>query len=379
MKLLHTSDWHLGKTVMGMSMLGEQENFIENVLLPAVDAEKPDAVTVAGDVFDRQVPPVEAVRLFSHAVDEICGTRGIPMAVIAGNHDGADRLAVYAGLLRGRGLYLSARPFDTPPLRLHAHGQTVLIHLLPYFEPAFARAAFNRDDIRGFGAAYHAVVGKVKETLEPGAFHVLAAHCFAAGSSTCESESPLSVGGSEEVDPGVFAGFDYIALGHLHGPQRVGANGAYSGSPLKYSFDEEKQNKSIAVVSFSDAGVETKRLPCVPLHNMRTVTGSLKELLEAAKSDPGCEDYIFASLTDARPVFEPMALLREAYPNTLGLHPGWLDLTAGSGTAENRRALKNGGDGLLYTEFLRQVCGVEPEDGERRLFENIMKKVAERS
>lgn len=375
MKILHTADWHLGKSVMGCSMLPEQEHFIDE-FFSAVDAERPDAVVIAGDVFDRQVPPVEAVRLFSRAVGELCSKRHIPTAVIAGNHDGADRLAVYSDLLRQSGLYISARPFDTPPVLVESADGPVYLHLLPYFDAAAARDALAREDIRGQNAAFSAVMERVRPV--PGARNVLVAHCFAAGGATCESESPLSVGGSDEVDPALFSGFDYVALGHLHGPQRVGANGAYSGSPLKYSFDEEHQKKSLAVAELGSDGVFTRRLAIAPLRDMRTITGKIADLLAAAQDDPHRGDYIYANLTDDRPVYEPMALLRELYPNALGLHPGWLDLTPGGG---ERAALKEGlrtgaGDRLLYGEFLRQVCGIEPQADELSLFDELMGKEA---
>lgn len=372
MKILHTSDWHLGKSVMGRSMLKEQEFFLDNVLLPALDLERPDAVIISGDVFDRQIPPVEAVDLFSRAVCEICLTRKIKAAVIAGNHDGAQRLAVYSRLLRPQGLFISARPFDTEPVLLESGGQRVYIHLLAYFDTAMARDVLERDDIRGENAAFGAVVEKI--TPVEGAVNILAAHCFAAGSKTCESESPLYVGGSSEVDPALFEGFDYVALGHLHGPQRAGKNAYYSGSPLKYSFDEEHQKKSLTILDIERGSVKRRLIPVKPLHDMRTVTGKIKEIIDAAPGDPGREDFIYASLTDNRPVFEPMALLREHYPNVLGLHPGWLDLEASPGNrADLKKGLRSGsGDRILFEEFMRQVCGAEPEAGEMSVFDDLM-------
>lgn len=375
MKILHTSDWHLGKTVMQRSMLGDQAYFISNMLLPEIDAEKPDVVIIAGDVFDRPVAPVEAVRLFSRAVNEICAVRKIPALVIAGNHDGADRLAVYSELLRPQGLYLSARPLDTQPVRFEDSFGPVYFHLLPFFDSALARDILGCDDIHGQNAAFKEIMKEVNPVK--GARNVLIAHCFAAGGTTCESESPLAVGGSEEVDPALFSGFDYVALGHLHGPQKVAAAGAYSGSPLKYSFDEERHKKSLSVITLEE-GINIKRVPVKPLHDMRTIKGSMKEIIAGSKKDSGREDYIFADLTDERPVYEPMALLREHYPNVLGLRPGWIN----SGESLSRTELKEGlctgsSDRLLFEEFLKQVCGVEPQEDEIKVFEEIMKKAGD--
>lgn len=375
MKILHTSDWHFGKSVMGRSMLADQEYFIDNFFIPTVDVEKPDAIIIAGDIFDRQVAPVEAVRLFSRTVNEICAVRGIPTAVISGNHDGADRLAVYSELLRSQGLYLSACPLDTPPLKLtDAHGDTYL-HLLPYFDAAQARDILGRDDIHGQNAAFRAVMGEVRPV--ECAHNILISHCFTAGGVTCESESPLAVGGSDEIDPKLFEGFDYVALGHLHGPQKAGANGFYSGSPLKYSFDEEHHHKSISIITIDENGVEKRCVPIKPFRDMRSITGTVEEIIAGAENDPACDDFIYASLTNTRPVYEPMALLRERYPNILGLRPGWLS-TAGQ---SSKTALKEGvragsGDRLLFEEFLKQVCEVEPTD-EFTVFDEMMKKAGE--
>lgn len=375
MKILHTSDWHLGKTVMQRSMLDDQEHFIDKVLLPEIDAEKPDVLIIAGDVFDRPVAPVEAVRLFSRAVNEICAVRKIPALVIAGNHDGADRLAVYSELLRPQGLFLSARPLDTKPVRFEDRFGPVYFHLLPFFDAALARDVLGRDDIHGQNAAFKEIMKEICPVK--GARNVLIAHCFAAGGPTCESESPLAVGGSEEVDPSLFSGFDYVALGHLHGPQKSGANGAYCGSPLKYSFDEEHHRKSISIITI-EGDVNIKRVPVKPLHDMRTIKGSMEEIIAGSETDEGREDYIFADLTDQRPVYEPMALLREHYPNVLGLRPGWINVGESLARAQLKEGLRTGSsDRLLFEEFLKQVCGVEPQEDEIKVFEEIMKKAGD--
>lgn len=370
-RLLHSADWHLGKSIFGRSMLPEQEYFVEHAFLPAVDSIRPDAVLLAGDIFDRPVAPVEALRLFGRVVSELCGTRKIPVFVIAGNHDGPDRLALYAPLLGAQGLFLSARPLDTPPVRLRDERGEVFVHLLPYFDAAQARDLLGRDDIHGQQEAFRAMMEAVRPV--PGARNVLVAHCFAAGGATCESESPLAVGGSEEVDPAVFAGFDYVALGHLHGPQRAGENGAYSGSPLKYSFDEERHKKSLALVTLAETAT-VERLPVKPLHDLRVISGTAGELCEAAETDPAREDFVYAELADTRPVYEPMALLREHYPNILGLRPGWLEAgeTAREGLREGVRT--GSGDRMLFETFLRQVCGVEPQEDELTVFAELMRQ-----
>ena len=289
MKFIHTSDWHLGKMIYGRSLLEDQEYFIKQVFLPAVDREQPDFVILAGDIYDRQIAPVEAIRLFDWTVSEMAG-REVPFFLISGNHDGADRLCVGARLLRKSGIYLTARLEDAfEPILLEKNGESVQIFLLPYFEPAEARDVLGDDSIRGFSEAYEAVLSRLEEKRDPALLSVLVSHCFVAGSTASDSESTLYVGGSGEVGAGCFRNFTYAALGHLHGPQKAGANGWYSGSPLCYSFDEEKQKKGCTVVTLKGYETDCRQVPVVPMRPMRTLTAAFDQLMEEGKKSP-CQD-----------------------------------------------------------------------------------------
>jgi len=380
-KILHTSDWHLGKVLFGRSFLEDQTYFINNIFIPAVDAEKPNLIIIAGDIFDRQIAPVDAIRLFGFAVNEICAIRKIPMIVIAGNHDSADRLSVYADLLRNNGLYISARPFDTPPVSFENDGVLVKIHLLPHFEPMQAREILGIETIKGYNDAYKKVLEKMACDIDKNAKNILVSHCFVKGAATCESEAPIAIGGSAEVDSAMFSNYDYVALGHLHGAQNAGGNAYYCGTPLKYSFDEEKHKKALFISEITKENINIRRIPCIPMRDMRTISGSINKLIENASSDANKDDYIFANLTDTRPVFEPMQQLREYYPNILGLNPGWLSLGGLTGTArdELRQKLRtrSASDKLFFEEFLKQVCGVEPSEEEITVFEEVMKGIDE--
>jgi exonuclease SbcD len=381
LKILHTSDWHLGRVLYGRSLLEDQTYFIKNSLIPAVDAEKPDLVIIAGDIFDRQIAPVEAIRLFGYAAHEICTQRKIPMAVIAGNHDSADRLSVYADLLRNEGLYISARPFDMPPITLEHDGVRVKLHFLPHFDPMQARELLGQEDIRGYNEAYQAVLEKMAEDIDAKAKNVLISHCFVKGAATCESEAPITIGGSAEVDSALFSGYDYVALGHLHGAQNAGGNAFYCGTPFKYSFDEEKHKKVLFITEITNDHINIRRLPCIPLRDMRTVSGTIDDLLKQSENDSNKQDYIFANLTDTKPVFEPMQRLREYYPNILGLNPGWLNLGGISGSArdELRQKLRtrSASEQLFFEEFLKQVCGVQPNEEDLAVFAEVMKGIDE--
>lgn len=369
MKILHTSDWHLGKMLFGRSLLEDQADFIDRVFLPLVEREHPDLILLAGDVFDRQIAPTEAIRLFDRFVAET-HRLGVPLAVISGNHDGADRMTLGAPLLRQSGVTIATKLEDAlAPVRLPGPANC---YLLPYFEPLQARQ-FLGEEVRGFQEAYHAVLDKIRERFEPDAVNILAAHCFVMGGETSASESPTFVGGSSEVSPSCFEGFSYVALGHLHRPQRAGKNGRYAGSPLKYSFDEAGHQKSIALVCLQDGQLRTEQIPVTPLRDLRTISGTMEQLLELGKDHPS-EDYLYVELLDESPVYMPMDRLRPYFPNLLGINSQWLSR---AGTGENaglREQLLHHktDDAAIFGSFLQQICGMEADEEDRALFLQAM-------
>ena len=242
MVIFHTSDWHLGRMLRGRSLIEDQKYFLDQVFLPAVEQERPACVLLAGDIYDRQVASPEAIRLFDSALDRLTQL-GCKVLAIAGNHDGADRIALMKRALQKSGVYLATQLEDAlEPVLLQEGRTTVQVFLLPYFDPAQARDFFGDDSLRGEGQCMERMLEELKKRFLPGAKHILAAHCFAAGASVCDSES-IFVGGSGQVPPSLFMAFDYVALGHLHGPQQAGENAWYSGSPLKYSVSEAGQKK----------------------------------------------------------------------------------------------------------------------------------------
>ncbi len=370
MKILHTSDWHLGKMLYGRSLLEDQAYFVERQFFPILEKERPDCVVLAGDVFDRQIAPVEAIRLFDRVIEHVSQTFGIPLLAAAGNHDGPDRMAVGARLLRRANVYIAGRPEQAgEPVVLRDREGEVRFYLVPYLEPASFRE--RQAEIRTCQDAYRYWLEQIGPIGKPGVRNVMVGHLFAAGAVSSASET-VYLGGAGQVAASLFDPFDYVALGHLHRAQRAGENGWYSGSPLPYSFDEGSGEKSMRLVTLTNSGVEVRPIPVAPLRGMRILRGDFETLLQAGQNEP-VTDYLSIELTNALPVFEPMARLREVYPNLLCLRGGWMAQPAVE--QEDRRKLREdlldrkAGDAAVFEAFLRQVCGEEPEEEDRHIFQ----------
>lgn len=374
MRILHTADWHLGKLIYGVSMLGDQQAFLEETLYPVIEQERPDCLVLSGDIFDRSVAPPQAIRLFESCVLKLCKTYRLPLLAISGNHDGADRIAPAAQLLREQGVYISTKIGDAfSPVALEKGGTAYHFHLLPYFEPAELRAHFKNEEIRGFSEAYRAAVGQMAQGFDKKAVHILCAHCFVTGCTVSDSESPICVGGSGEVSASLFEPFGLTLLGHLHAPQKAGENVFYSGSPLKYSFDEEHQKKSLSIIDIDGKDYEIRRIPVKAKRDMKTLTGSFHELCGkgSRKKD---EDYIFVRLTDGRPVYMPVDRLREYYPNIMGLKSEFL--SRGPEKSEGKIS-RTSTDEEILDLFLSQICSSGATPGDHALFLQAMNQARE--
>lgn len=318
MKLLHLSDLHLGKRVNGFSML-EDQRVILTQIVDLAEEEKVDAVLLAGDLYDKPVPPAEAVTLLDGFLTRLSGG-GIPVFAISGNHDSPERLAFATRLLAGEGIHLTAQ-YQGPqsPFLLQDEYGDVAIYALPYLKPALVRHWNPEADILSYEEAVSYALGQwaVDKTRR----NVLLAHQFVTGGVTCESEE-RSVGGVDQIPAHLFAAFDYVALGHLHGPQSVGRPTLrYSGSPLKYSFSECGHEKSVTLVTLKEKGqVEIQALPLTLCRDLREIRGTYEEV--TAKSfyqGTNREDYLHVILTDEEDVPEAMGKLRTIYPNLMKL------------------------------------------------------------
>ncbi|MFF2513152.1 exonuclease SbcCD subunit D [Streptomyces sp. NPDC058086] len=321
MRILHTSDWHLGRAFHRVNMLDAQSGFIGH-LVATVRERDVDAVVVSGDVYDRAVPPLAAVELFDDALHRLAGL-GVPTVMISGNHDSARRLGVGAGLIGRAGIHLRTEPSacGTPVLLPDVHGD-VAFYGLPYLEPALVKAEFGVEKA-GHEAVLAAAMDRVRADLATraeGTRSVVLAHAFVTGGAASDSERDITVGGVAAVPAGVFDGVDYTALGHLHGSQTITERVRYSGSPLPYSFSEVDHRKSMWLVDLGPEGfVGAERVDCPVPRKLARVRGHLEDLLADPRLARHEEAWVEATLTDPVRPTEPMARMTERFPHTLSL------------------------------------------------------------
>ena len=321
MRFLHTADLHIGKRVNEFSMLEDQEYILRQILKTA-DKEQVEVVLIAGDVYDKQVPSAEAVRLFDWFLTQL-NSRKLPVFVIGGNHDSVERLSFGAQIMEESGVYLT-QSYDgkVVPVRLEDEYGPVNLWMLPFLKPAMVKRFFPEQDIVTYQDALETLIGNMELNREER--NLLIAHQFVTGAVTGGSEDSVEVfvGGVENVDASVFADFDYVALGHIHRAQSAGGEQIrYSGTPLKYSFSEIRHEKSETIAELKEKGSLTvHQEPLKPLHDMREIRGSYEELvLRENYRGTDLEDYLHVILTDENDIPDVIGRLRSIYPNIMKL------------------------------------------------------------
>lgn len=318
MKLIHLSDLHLGKRVNEFSML-EDQKYILKKILNIINEQSPDALLIAGDIYDKSVPLTSAVQLFD---DFLCrlAKRGLQVFIISGNHDSAERMAFGGRLMDISGIHMSpVYNGEVEPFRLKDEHGNVNIYMLPFIKPANVRRFFPDGDIVTYTDALALAVKNMP--LDTSARNVLITHQFVTGAVRSESEE-LSVGGSDNVDASVFDDFDYVALGHIHSPQKIGRETVrYCGTPLKYSFSEVSHKKSVTVVELGEKGdISINTIPLTPLHDMREIKGTYLEITDRRSyKGTDTDDYIHITLTDEEDIPDAIGKLRVIYPNLMKL------------------------------------------------------------
>lgn len=322
MKFLHISDLHIGKRVNEFSMIEDQKYILKQILSIA-ERGQADAVIIAGDIYDKPVPSAEAVQLFDHFLTELAD-QNKKVFMISGNHDSPERIAFGAQLMSGRGVYVSPVYDGTvSKIPLTDEYGELFIYLLPFIKPAVVRHALEKELEGNLPESYQEAVEIAVNRMEVDGQkrNILIAHQFVTGAKRAESEEVI-VGGLDNVDAEVFDAFDYVALGHIHRPQQIGKETVrYCGTPLKYSFSEEEQEKTVTVIEFKEKGqIDLDTVPLYPLHDMRTLKGTYNEImLKSSYPDVERDDYVKVILTDEEDIIDAMQRLRTKYPNLMQL------------------------------------------------------------
>jgi len=376
MKIFHTADWHLGKLVQGVYMT-EDQAYILQQFLADIDQEKPDVIIVAGDLYDRAVPPTEAVRLLDDIFAEIVLKRHIPLISIAGNHDSPGRLHFGSQLMKESGLHIVGNLDDKlSPVVLNDKFGEVHFHLIPYADPSQVRYVFDDDSIKTHQSAMKRITDELKKKMNPEKRHVFVGHAFVTShgqeeENTSESERPLAIGGTECIDAALFEPFHYTALGHLHQAHFVlNETIRYAGSPLKYSISEENHKKGYLIVDVAEDGqvtIEKKLLQ--PRRDMRTVEDTIDNLLKSEVS----EDYIYVKLLDDTPIISPMEKIRTVFPNAMHVERKMIHQNI-DGTEQLTISRQKMDDLTLFEAFYKEIVGAEVEDATKQLFQEVLQE-----
>jgi exonuclease SbcD len=368
MRLLHTSDWHIGRSLHGADLLREQEEVLSG-LADVVGAEAVDVVVVAGDVYDRAVPSADATGVLDRVIGRLLRA-GAAVVLTPGNHDSARRLGTFSGLLSAAGLHVRATTagLDEPVLLRDEHGE-VAVYGLPYLEPEIARHELGVPGARSHEAVLAEAMERVRRDLflRPGARSVVLAHAFVGGGVPSDSERDICVGGVDLVPAAVFDGVDYVALGHLHRPQTLTERLRYSGSPLAYSFGEAGQEKQVWLVDLDATGLAGVRALALPTPRPLTVlTGTLDELLADPAHTAVEEHFVSARLTDEVRPSDPMRQLQTRFPHCV--HLEWTGSAGGGDGRSYQERLRGRSDLEVAGEFVTHVRdGVGMSDAEREL------------
>jgi exonuclease SbcD len=357
MKFIHTSDWHLGRQFHHQSLLEDQAKVLEQ-LLQYIEQEAVDAVIIAGDIYDRAVPPAAAVKLLDDTLAKICLDLKVPVIIIPGNHDSADRLSFGSRHLRTANLHIISELSQiTDAIAIKSQDCTVHIFGIPYNDPENVRNHFNIE-VKTHDQAHRHLVAQIL-AVKPDAPTVLVSHCFMEGAESSESERPLSIGGAECISSDPFAPFDYVALGHLHRPQHKEQEQIrYSGSLMKYSFSEHNQKKAVTLVEINANGLQSiQQLPLQSPKDLRIIEGEFQSILERGKTDPKADDYLLIRLTDKHAILEPMERLRTVYQNVLHVEKIGIFNTTETRLQPDKFAKHS--EFKMFQDFFRQVQGEE--------------------
>lgn len=376
MKFIHLSDLHLGKRVNEFSMLEEQAAILKQIL-DITDIEAPDGVLIAGDIYDKSIPPAEAVQLFDEFLCELA-KRHLQTFIISGNHDSPERIAFGSRIMDISGIHLSPvynGAIESFPMN-DSHG-VLNVYMLPFIKPSHVRRFFENEEIITYTDAMRVAITSMN--INTSERNILITHQFVSGASTCESEE-ISVGGTDNVDTSVFTDFDYVALGHIHGPQNCGSEHIrYCGTPLKYSFSEANHQKSVTVVELEEKGtLNIRTISLTPIHDMSEIRGAFAELTDPVyyTNNPIIDNYLRITLTDEEDIPDAVGRLRIIYKNLMRLdydnkRTRANNIITGATDTETKSAYE------LFAEFFEQQNNAAMSDEQSAYIKDLIEKIEE--
>ncbi len=375
MKIMHLSDLHIGKKVNEYSMLQDQIYILKEIL-HIIDNEKVETVIIAGDVYDRSLPPNEALELFDEFLYQL-SSRNVNVFVISGNHDSPERISYGGRMMTENKIFLSpVYDGNVKPITLNDDYGEVNFYLLPFVRPADIRRYFPDENIENYTDAVKVAIDNMNVDFSER--NILVTHQFVTGAELSESED-IIVGGTDNVSGEVFDGFDYVALGHIHREQTVGKdNIRYCGTPLKYSFSETKNIKSVTILDFNDKGnIEYSKIPLTPFRDMREIRGTYYELtLKSSYESTNTEDYLHITLTDEEDIPDAIGKLRSIYPNIMKLDYDNLR-TRGSGTVDAIENIESKSPFELFADLFKQQNNQDMSEEQEEIMRNLIDKIWE--
>ena len=375
MKIMHLSDLHLGKMVNEYSMIDDQKYILNEILHIAKD-QKPDVIIMAGDIYDRSVPPAEAVQLLDDFLTELSASH-FPVLIISGNHDSAERVSFGSRLMESSGIHIAPVYNGTvEPITMEDEYGPVHFYLLPFVKPAHVRRYYPDDEIKDYTDAMRCAISHM--TLDPQQRNIMVTHQFVGGAQRSDSED-LSVGGTDNVDPSVFDSFDYVALGHLHGPQSAGRETIrYCGTPLKYSFSELTHQKSVTLIEMKEKGnISLNTIPLIPLHDMKEIRGTFNELTDPSYyTSLDRKDYYHVFLTDEQDIPNAMNRLRVIYENIMLLDYDNLR-TRTNNKIEKISEIEKKSPLDIFEEFYKLQNGQSFNEQQKEIIQTMMEEIWE--
>lgn len=379
MKFLHTADLHIGRLFHGISLLAEQKQVLQQIIDTAT-RENIDALLVAGDVYDRNIPPVEAITLLEWFVNELTLSHRIPVIMISGNHDSASRLGFASKQMAQGGLHVfSSLDQILSPVVLSKDEsadqvkETIHIYGIPFCTPSEVNKAFAQS-FSTYDQAHTFLVERITQQFTPDVKNILLSHCFMLNAESSDSERTLSVGGSDRVSAQPCAVFDYVALGHLHRPQAIGFEHIrYSGSLMKYSFSEHLHDKGVTLLNTNHQAIKIEHVPLTPARDTRVISGKLNDLILQGKTDPKADDYVLARLTNTESLLDPMNQLRAVYPNALQIER-LEKVSATPGESSREKLSRSSHD--LFADFYASMTDEGLSQAEQDLIDRLLDEIS---